>query len=185
MKNYRATIIVVTVFFALFAFVYFFESKRENKQDKVEQVNEVKEEQIVTLSGSEVNKVSIEYNNSKFTLEKKDDQWKMAEDPSLDVNDLKIKTILDDFKDLKTKSKFKFEKIEDYGLNNPAIKIAFELKDGKKVNFDFGNKTLDETNVYVRKDGNDEIFTLPVEISTKLEVNKDSFKKEVEEKKTE
>ncbi|MBU1119123.1 DUF4340 domain-containing protein [Patescibacteria group bacterium] len=181
-KRYITTIAVVLAFFALLAFVFFFEKDKKSKEDIEVEKEELQEIPVLGFAEDDVSRLVIQNANGTFTLTKDGESWKLAEDEAYDVNPLEVSSLIKYANNLVARSTFQAENKEEYGLTEPSIKATFDLTYDKQITLDFGDPTPDEANIYVMSSESNDVLVVPVILFTQYSaVTKDSFKRTKEE----
>jgi hypothetical protein len=180
-KKYRSTVAVVLVFFALLAFVYFFEKDKESRVDQ--DANTVLEENIdvVSFPVEDVNRVEIKNQTETFSFEKREGVWVLLSDESLEVNELQITTLLNDMNALQATQTIPFENAADFLLNDPITYLEAQTVTDELYRLSYGDTTLGGYEYYARINDNNDAFVVNAVLYQKLStLTKDSFRKEVE-----
>lgn len=157
----RKTIILVAIFFALLAYVYFFEIKEEKKK----QATKEKQEQVLNIDKERVSELA--FLPAGITIIKPEAHWIISAPIRTKADQATIDNILDTFSRLK-RDRFVSDNPNDFkkfGLSR--YQSAFVINHDKSSDTLFlGDSNLDKTKVFCRKSGSNEVYLVPMTLAT-------------------
>ncbi|MCI0495277.1 DUF4340 domain-containing protein [candidate division KSB1 bacterium] len=160
----KKTALLLLIFIALLAYVYFFEVQG----DKRKQATKEQEEKILQIDRDKASK--LELLPAKITLEKQDSGWKILTPVSTDADQSEIDLILNDLDKLK-KGRFVSDNALDFkkfGLAPFRAALVLHWQDGKQDSLLLGNKNLDSTQVFFRNSGSNDVYLIPISLLTSI-----------------
>lgn len=132
----------------------------------------------VKLSSIDANKVvRMDYYNTfgKVSVVKKDGKWEKADDAAFPLQQEKIETMLQAVSNITATRKVidKTQKLEQYGLQKPVIRIHAELEDGSTISLSIGDKAGVENDAqyYAYLTGQQGVYLLKEDIYTAFAIS--------------
>jgi hypothetical protein len=159
----RKLIVLLVIFLGLLAYVYFFEIRGEKQQ----QAKKDKEELLISLDKSQVKGLS--FLPEGIIIEKDSARWKVQAPISDEADGSTIESILDAFSWLK-KGRFVADNPGDFkkfGLT--PYRYALVIRQSKSSDtLLLGDNNLDNTDVFYRKSGSNQVFLVPTSLKTNV-----------------
>jgi hypothetical protein len=153
MRGLWSTIALVAVLAGLGAYIYFVDSERPSPgmepRDKVFTVEADAIEEITLTSGGETS-----------TLRKADGTWKMTAPQAVDADQSEVSTLTSNIASLEVNRVVdeNSSNLGEYGLEKPAIQIAFKAASGVTGTLNLGDKTATQSDLYAVKAGESRVF---------------------------
>lgn len=174
LSKYKTTIILLIVFIALLAFVYFFERNRANVKEE-----EIETYKILEFEKEKVKKISFNFNNKETVLEKDGYQvWQIIKPIRYKAREGKIDNVFDEINKMEAEQKFESENLSEFGLKDPSLKISLVFDDDIEKTISFGDQNLEETKIYVKTSDSKEIFLVDAFIKNRLKLDEEVLKED-------
>ncbi len=154
MRGLTSTLILIVVLAGLGGYIYFVDSKRPAGGS-----TETKEK-VFTVEADKINELRITAQGESSLLRKSDAGWKMFEPVEIDADppeaigvataltSVEIERVVDD----------NATNLEQFGLANPAITVAFKADGGAAGTLKLGNKNATQGELYALKDDSKRVF---------------------------
>ncbi|HPD00608.1 MAG TPA: DUF4340 domain-containing protein [Acetivibrio sp.] len=156
MKLYRNIVILVVVLVALIG-AYLIVKPLVGTEEEVSTRIEV-----VEMDSEKVVEVTIENSDGKFVFKKNEDQWVMISGGDFVIDTYRIDSIVSNVCDLYA-YKIVEENPEDlglYGLDKPVL-VSVKTSEGETVEIEVGNLTATKQAYYMKKKGENTVYTIP------------------------
>lgn len=175
LKKFQTTFILVAVFAALLAFVYFFEKDREVKDE-----SELTEEtfDVINIDKAQVKEIVFEQTDKKTRVVKEGEGWKIVEPITYQARTGKIDETLDTINELTATQEIPAGDLAEYGLNEPTIKVVLTMQDDSQSEILLGDKDLQETSIYVKTSARDTVYLADILIETQLRLDEEVLKED-------
>jgi hypothetical protein len=110
----------------------------------------------ITITRGAAN-VSLSFQNGK---------WKITQPVSADADESVLNSLVGDLVSGRIHNEFPVEKdrLKDFGLVEPAVKLEFKLKSGEQHRIEFGSRDYTEQNAYAKIDGSQSVKLIPASI---------------------
>lgn len=156
MRGLASTLILIVVLAGLGAYIYFVDSKRPAAGDSSPDARE----KVFTVEGDKVNELRITAKGESTVLQKSDAGWKLVEPIQVDadppeaigvataLSNVDIVRVIDD----------NAANLEQFGLANPSITVAFKAEGGATGTLKLGNKNATQGEIYALKDDGRRVF---------------------------
>ena len=109
---------------------------------------------VDTIAADTIETISFEKDGKTvWSLKRSKENWKMAEDDSIPVNEEKVSAITDALNPVTATEKMETISggLENYGLKTPAMKLSVTAKDGREYVYEIGLKVPKENKGYYSK----------------------------------
>ncbi len=142
------SVLQICIVFALLAGVVLFSNKKETERDQVAELTK----ELLLLDKSKVDGLTLENAAGTVVLKKIDGAWKIVEPLALDASDGAVQGILANLerahlkKSLDLEEGEKIERLTEYGLLPPQVRVIVQVEGSVLDTIDYGNSPL---NVYV------------------------------------
>ncbi|MBU1167674.1 DUF4340 domain-containing protein [Patescibacteria group bacterium] len=175
-KKHVYIAVLVAIFAGLLLYVFLVENKKKSKEEEEEVKDQSEVHQVLEFDKDKAQEIAIEDVSGKMTFKKEGENWTLLEDPAFDVNNLKVQTLINTLSGLKATDKFESDNLSDFGLDKPQTKVYIRYEGGENA-IEFGNKTIDAAEVYLKKNDDNSVYIVSLSTYIKFETDKDSFKK--------
>ena len=142
--------ILVVVLAGLGAYIYFVDSKRPAAS--ADGSSETKEK-VFTVEADKINELRITYQGESSLLKKSDAGWKMFEPAQIDADPpeaIGVATALTNVEIVRVVDENATD-LEQFGLANPQITVAFKADGGASGTLKLGNKNATQGEIYARE----------------------------------
>lgn len=175
LKKFRTTLMLVAVFAALLAFVYFFEKDREVKEES-ELVE--KTYNVIDFAKADVKEIVFEQTDKKTRVVKEGEEWKIVEPINYKARANKIEETLDVINELEATQEITAGELAEFGLAEPLIKVTLTMTDDTQSEILLGDKNPQETNIYVKTSLKDTVYLANTLIETQLKLDEEVLKED-------
>ena len=160
---------------------YIFSIDKSVVETLPEKLIDIRDRDVFKFNSSDVKEITVERGKEKFTLLKEKEEWKVKEKKEK-ISSQKVEDFLDDLKFLEIEGFLKFspEKLSQYNLSPPLVKITVKTEKEKEEIL-FGKKTKDK--LYSYNPERKIIFYIPASDSKIIEKELKDFVEEKEESK--
>lgn len=168
MKLYRNAIILIVVLGLMIGAFVIMKNKKASGTDDPGNT-ETSSEKIIDVAADKAQNITIEDEDSKLVLGKKDKDWVLAEPVGLKVDNSAVSSLASDILSLYAEKVIE-EKTADlskYGLKEPGVLVMVKLTDGSSKAVAIGNRTPLEDGYYVTTD-NTKVYTIASYTGDKL-----------------
>ena len=175
LKKFRTTFLLVLLFAALLAFVYFFERDREVRKDR-----DLEEQtyDLVNFDKSQVKEIVFEQTDKKTKVIRENDDWKIIEPITYKARTNKIDETLDKINELIATQEIVSDDLVEFGLDKPIIKITLVMQDDSHLEVILGDKNLQETSLYIKTSLSNNIYLTNTLIETQLKLDEEILKED-------
>lgn len=153
----KKIVVLLVIFLGLGAFVYFYEIRGKGDREEAQRL----EESLLRIQESEVTGLVIERPEKETVrLAREGDNWVLAAPLKTTADGTTVSSFVRTLENARRIRSFAAEeaaKLEDYGLDSPRLTLRVKTADGEKV-VQVGNEDFTGSNVYVRVEGEPEIF---------------------------
>ena len=153
MRGLTSTLILVVVLGGLGAYIYFVDSKRPT--GGVDSSSATKEK-VFTVEADKINELRISYQGESSLLKKAESGWTMLEPTQIEADPpeaIGVATALTNVEIVRVVEENATD-LEQFGLANPSITVAFKADGGASGTLKLGNKNATQGEIYALK--NDE-----------------------------
>jgi hypothetical protein len=157
MRGLTSTLILVVVLAGLGAYIYFVDSKRPAAS--ADGSSETKEK-VFTVEADKINELRITYQGESSLLQKSDAGWKMVEPAQIEADPpeaIGIATALSNVDIVRVVDE-NATNLEQFGLSNPQITVAFKADGGAAGTLKLGNKNATQSELYAVTDDGKRVF---------------------------
>jgi hypothetical protein len=157
MRGLSSTLILVVVLAGLGAYIYFVDSKKPAAS--ADGSSAVKEK-VFTVEADKINELRVTYQGESSLLKKEEGGWKMIEptpveaDPpeaigvASSLTNVEIVRVVDE----------NAANLEQFGLANPQITVAFKAEGGASGTLKLGNKNATQGEIYALRNDEKRVF---------------------------
>ena len=157
MRGLTSTLVLVVVLAGLGAYIYFVDSKRPAASADGSSATK---EKVFTVEADKINELRITYQGESSLLRKSDAGWKMLEPAQIDADPpeaIGVATALTNVEIVRVVDE-NATNLEQFGLANPQITVAFKADGGAAGTLKLGNKNATQGELYAVKDDAKRVF---------------------------
>lgn len=157
MRGLTSTLILVVVLAGLGAYIYFVESK---KPAASADGSSATKEKVFTVEADKINELRVTYQGETSLLKKEDAGWKMIEPTPVDADPpepIGVATALTNVEIVRVVDE-NATNLEQFGLANPQIAVAFKADGGASGTLKLGNKNATQGEIYALKNDEKRVF---------------------------
>src|SRR4051812_26062147 len=172
----KNTLILLLVAGAIYAFIYFFESKQPTTQEAT-----AKAGRVVTFDRDKITGITIKNSDTKIDLHKKDGAWYIDAPIKDRADSMAINQLFTTSENLKSESAIPTDKggskdmLKDFGLNSSDTRITF-TGDSKPVELLIGKDAAVEGKVYARLDDSKTAHVISNDLKNQISKKLDEFR---------
>ena len=150
--------IVVAIFAALFAWVYFYEIKGEKKREEAVE----KEKKIFQFEEKDIAQITVKNADGEFVLQKDKDNWKLAQPLATKADKSSADSLASDIAQAKTDRALDEPNpnFKNFGLEPAVVKLTVKLGSGQTHQLELGDKDFSSSSVFARIPGQNKILVL-------------------------
>ena len=159
MRGLASTLILVVVLAGLGAYIYFVDSKRP--AGGVDSSSATKEK-VFTVEADKINELRISYQGESSLLKKAESGWTMLEPTQIEADPpeaIGVATALTNVEIVRVVDENATD-LEQFGLANPSITVAFEADGGASGTLKLGNKNATQGEIYALKNDEKRVFLI-------------------------
>ena len=148
--------ILLTVFLALAAFVYFYEIVGKSEREESKSL----EESLLRIQQEEINLVEIlRPQSERILLNKEGEEWRLEHPVETSADQSTVDVLLRDLSQATRDRTFPEgeTRVEEYGLHEPPMTLRIQA-DGKEQTLLIGKKDFTGSHIYVQFQGEPEVF---------------------------
>ncbi|HOQ37977.1 MAG TPA: DUF4340 domain-containing protein [Acetivibrio sp.] len=155
MKLYRNIIILVVILAALIGAYYIAKPLVGTEKEDNRNI------QVIKMDKEKVVEITVENSEGKFVFKKENDQWAMVSGGDFVIDTYRIESIASNVCDL---SAYKIvddnpQDLAMFGLDKPVV-ISAKTSEGEMVEIEVGNITATKQAYYVKKKGENTVYTI-------------------------
>jgi hypothetical protein len=157
MRGLTSTLILVVVLGGLGAYIYFVDSKRP--AGGVDSSSATKEK-VFTVEADKINELRISYQGESSLLKKAESGWTMLEPAQIEADPpeaIGVATALTNVEIVRVVDENATD-LEQFGLANPSITVAFKADGGASGTLKLGNKNATQGEIYALKNDEKRVF---------------------------
>ena len=157
MRGLTSTLILVVVLAGLGAYIYFVDSKKPAAG--ADGSSETKGK-VFTLEADKINELRITYQGESSLLKKEASGWKMIEPTPIEADPpeaIGVATALTNVDIVRVVDE-NATNLEQFGLANPQITVAFKADGGASGTLKLGNKNATQSEIYALKNDEKRVF---------------------------
>jgi Domain of unknown function (DUF4340) len=158
LPDFWKTYVALAVAAGLGAYIYFVESKKEDKPDTKPK------EKVLALDKSKVKELTLAgAGKEEVKLVKDGASWRLTAPSAAPADSQESESVLSSLEGLEMDEVVTEApgKLSDFGLDPPRTRVAVTQQGGPAQEVLFGNKTPDEGSVYAKQPGKPRVFTVP------------------------
>lgn len=135
--------------------------KNYNKEQEAESETEDTSVAVTSIEETDITGFTYTLDKEKLEFKKEDDNWHYTQDENFPVDQDKMKTLLDNFKDIKAvRDLGQLENLEDYGLKEPQNTVTVTSNNGVETVFYIGNENETTGDYYMYMNNPEHIYTV-------------------------
>ncbi len=159
--------VVAVLFVGLGAFVYFYEIEGGKKRE--EAAEEAKK--LFQFEKEEVNSISLVRGDGPIILKKENGGWKLVAPIEAKVDEAAVEGLVSELSSTQVERSLEPDLVDwkDYGLEDPNLKIAMGLKDGRSLDLELGDKDFNQSSVFGRIPHLAKVLVLPTLLHTTVD----------------
>ena len=156
--------IVAVLFVGLGAFVYFYEIEGGKKRE--EAAEEAKK--LFRFDKEEVSAISLVRGDGSIVLKKENGGWKLVAPIEARADEAAVEGLASELSSTQVERSLEPDSADwkDYGLENPNLKIALGLTDGRSLDLELGDKDFNQASVFGRIPNQEKVLVLPTLLHT-------------------
>jgi hypothetical protein len=164
------TVVLLLIFLALAAYVYFYEVEGGKKREKIKEL----EEKVFNFESDSINTIAIDGAKGSFLFVRDQDGWRIEKPIKTDGDKSTINSLLSTLSNMKKDREFTIDKSElaSFGLAGHPLEIRLTHNNGTEDFLCYGDETGIESKIFVTNTDT-VIYTVPA--YTKNSVDKDLF----------
>ncbi len=171
----KNTLILLLVAGAIYAFIYFFESKQPTTQEAT-----AKAGRVVTFDRDKVTGITIKNTETKIDLHKRDGSWYIDAPIKDRADSMAISQLFTTAENLKSESAIPTDKggkdmLKEFGLASSDTRVTF-TGDSKPVELLIGKDAAVEGKVYVRQEDSKTAHVISNDLKNQLSKKLDEFR---------
>ena len=135
--------------------------KNYNKEQEAESETEDTSVAVTSIEESDITGLTYILDKEKLEFKKENNSWYYTEDKIFPVDQYKVKTLLDNFKDIKAvRDLGQLENLDDYGLKEPSNTVTVISNNGVETVFYIGNENETTGDYYMYMNNPEHIYTV-------------------------
>lgn len=135
--------------------------KNYNKEQEAESETEDTSVAVTSIEESDITGLTYILDKEKLEFKKENNSWYYTEDKNFPVDQDKVKTLLDNFKDIKAvRDLGQLENLDDYGLKEPSNTVTVISNNGVETVFYIGNENETTGDYYMYMNNPEHIYTV-------------------------
>ena len=135
--------------------------KNYNKEQEAESETEDTSVAVTSIEETDITGLTYILDKEKLEFKKENDSWHYAQDENFPVDQDKMKTLLDNFKDIKAvRDLGQLENLEDYGLEEPQNTVTVTSNNGVETVFYIGNENETTGDYYMYMNNPEHVYTV-------------------------
>lgn len=135
--------------------------KNYNKEQEAESETEDTSVAVTSIEETDITGLTYILDKEKLEFKKENDSWHYAQDENFPVDQDKMKTLLDNFKDIKAvRDLGQLENLEDYGLKEPQNTVTVTSNNGVETVFYIGNENETTGDYYMYMNNPEHVYTV-------------------------
>ena len=135
--------------------------KNYNKEQEAGSETEDTSVAVTSIEETDITGLTYILDKEKLEFKKENDSWHYAQDENFPVDQDKMKTLLDNFKDIKAvRDLGQLENLEDYGLKEPQNTVTVTSNNGVETVFYIGNENETTGDYYMYMNNPEHVYTV-------------------------
>lgn len=139
--------------------VLFFLTEQQKKTEQAASEEAEGSIRLAAVSSDDLKQIQIDYDGETLTLNYAEGSWTLAEDPEYHLDTTACNTMLTALSDFRAKRQLTAEDGEDYGFDAPQVRVTVTTTDATETFF-FGAENSVTGDLYLKKQGDDKIYTI-------------------------
>lgn len=176
-KKNTITLIVLSAVLLICLLLYFLMPDRKKEESDGDKDNG--QITVDTIAADTIETISFEKDGKTvWSLKHNKENWKMAEDSSIPVNEEKVSAITDALNPVTATEKMETISggLENYGLKEPSMKLSVTAKDGREYVYEIGLKVPKENKGYYSKsNADDTVYCLSDALISSVDIPRNSM----------
>ncbi len=160
--KFKTTLILLTVFVALFAFVYFLEFRGKGQEDS--------DDKLVNLPSEDVEKILLKKGEETIQFQRSDEDWLITDPLEAKGDKDEVNRLADDFSDLRIERVVEEEPedLEKYGI--PQIDVSLYYKGQEKsIKIQIGMENPLDKTFFAKREDEKRVVLIPSLLKSLLE----------------
>jgi hypothetical protein len=156
--------IVMAIFLALGAYVYFYEIKGEKTREEAKE----KDKKLFTFESKDVNRIDIQSAAGEISLQRDKDSWRLIKPLQAKADTFSADGLASDLASARIDRTIEEPNIlwKTYGLDPASTRLSIQLSDGKKQPLDLGDKDFTDSSVFARIPGQNKVLVIGSSVLT-------------------
>ncbi len=156
--KWRNLAIVVAIFAALGAWVYFYEIKGEKIREEAKE----KQKKLFTFESKEVSRIDIQASHGEISLLRDKENWRLMKPLESKADQSNADSLASDFSSALIERTIEEPNIlwKAYGLDPAQVKISCKLNNGSLHQLELGDKDFTESSVFARIPGQNKVLVI-------------------------
>jgi len=170
MRGLRSTLALIIVLVGLGAYIYFVTWKRPENADTP------KKDKVFNVASDKIDEITITPASGDGTTAKKENgNWKLVAPAATPADDSEISAVANTLSNAEVVRVVDENpaSLNDYGLSNPRVEVAFKTDGGQQHKLYLGEKTPTGSDLFARRDDDKKVFLVAAYQETSL--NKSAF----------
>jgi Domain of unknown function (DUF4340) len=170
MRGLRSTLALVVVLVGLGAYIYFVTWKRADNADTP------KKDKVFNVASDKIDEITItQASGDGATAKKENGNWKLVAPGATPADDSEISAVANTLSNAEVVRVVDDNpaSLNDYGLSNPRVQVAFKADGGQQHKLYLGEKTPTGSDLFARRDDDKKVFLIAAFQETSL--NKSAF----------
>ena len=161
MKKSKRQMLLASVFVLVLLLVVYFFLDFSNRKKDTETETETQGEQVIAVQTDELSHISIENESGTIYFTKKDNNWVYEEDENFPLDEDVFDNLVSTLQEISAvRTLENAGDLKEYGLEEPAVTVTAETKDGTKRELYIGNQNTSTGDYYARTGVRDMVYTI-------------------------
>jgi hypothetical protein len=155
--KFKGTAILFLIFGLLGGYVYFFEVRNQQEQQK----QEAEKKKTFRTDEKDITEVSLIYPDKTITAVKKGDkQWEITSPAGVEADSDEWQQLASNIPRIEREDVVaqNAQDLTPFGLKDPPVRVSAKTKDGKTLEISFGGENPKKTYNYAKLGGSNEVF---------------------------
>jgi hypothetical protein len=156
--KWRNLAIVVAIFAALGAWVYFYEIKGDKAREEAKE----KQKKLFTFESKDVSRIDIQAPNGEVSLQRDKENWRLIKPLESKADQSTADNLASDFSSAQIERTIAEPNIlwKTYGLDPAQVKLSCKLSNGSVHQLELGEKDFTENSVFARIPGQNKVLVI-------------------------
>jgi hypothetical protein len=160
----RSTLILLLLAVVGGALVYYFEIKPGKPRDEAADASKP----AFDFKREDLTSITITRAGQAINLENQNGKWMITQPLNAPADESLVNSLVSDLATARIEREIDLEgdRLKNFGLTEPTVKLEFKLKDGKQHRIEFGIKDYSGSSAYAKVDGGQKAVLLPAALLT-------------------